>query len=364
MNTLTAFIRQHCNAIVDEWLSRAAKLPSAQVLTRLTLRDDIPAILDKLADAIDRRDETARPLEQLPEQHATLRFHEGYDLRQVVAEYRLLREVIMDLYSERGELSVESRPKMKPLMVMNEAVDRAIAEAVDQYAAERDRARETFIAMLGHDLRDPLNAILFSVNTLSERGDDPDVRTATVARIASSAKRMDRMTRDLLDFARTRLGGGFTVVPTRFDVRPLIEQTVHDIAQAHPDRAIHLHDPTTGDFHVEWDSDRIAQVIANLMSNALVHGRDPVIVEPQDEGDHVSISVRNSGEIAPGVLPRMFDAFSSDSAGKRKAGLGLGLYIVQQIAHAHGGRVQAESSGGTTTIRVTLPRHAAHMQPA
>src|SRR5262249_26464792 len=138
--------------IVDEWLSRVKSLPSAHGLPTPRLRDHMPAILDLLADAIERRDYGPRPLEDLPEQHAALRYHEGYDLRQVVAEYRLLRHVITELYAERGDLSADSRPKMQPLAVMHEAVDRAISEAVDQYAAERDRVRDRFIAILGHDL--------------------------------------------------------------------------------------------------------------------------------------------------------------------------------------------------------------------
>src|SRR5215472_1881401 len=218
MNTLTAFIREHTQVILDEWVSRAGELPSARGLPPPSLRDHVPAILDRLADAIDRRDQGPRPLEDLPEQHAALRYHEGYDLRQVVAEYRLLRHVIADLYTDQGDLSSDSRPKMKPLTVMHEAVDRAISEAVDQYAAERDRVRDQFIAILGHDLRDPLQAILFTANAQLARAHDVDATTVNAAtRTATAATRMERMIADLLDFARGHLGGGFTVVPTRFD---------------------------------------------------------------------------------------------------------------------------------------------------
>ena len=358
MNTLTAFIRRHRDAIVDEWVSRAALLPSSRSLAPPTLRDHVPAIVDRIADAVDRRDTTTSTLANLPEQHAALRFREGYDLRQVVAEYRLLREVILELYAERGDLSDDSRPKMTPLTVMNEAVDHAIAEAVDQYAVERDRVRDTFVAILGHDLRQPLHAMLFSANALAERADELDARTVTtVARIAANGKRMDRMIRDVLDFARGRLGGGFAIVPTPFDARDVIAQTVKEIADAYPDRTIPcVATPATGDFRVEWDSDRITQVVTNLVGNALLHGQDPVVVELTDEGAYVAIAVSNVGAIPPDVLPHLFDAFSPDASDKPRKGLGLGLYIVQQIARAHGGDVSAEPADGTTTIRVRLPR--------
>src|SRR5689334_4875906 len=115
---------------------------------------------------------------------------------------------------------------------------------------------------------------------------------------------------------------------------------------------------TQENFHVEWDADRISQVITNRVHNALVHGHDPIVGEARDEGEHVSILVRNQGEIPRDVLPRLFDAFSSDRSEKVNAGLGLGLYIVQQVAQAHGGEVVAESVGGITSVRVRLPRTA------
>jgi len=360
MNTLTAFIRAHTQVILDEWLLRAEKLPSARGLPPPSLRDHVPAILDRLADAIDRRDHGPRPLEDLPEQHAALRYHEGYDLRQVVAEYRLLRHVIADLYTDQGDLSSDSRPKMKPLTVMHEAVDRAISEAVDQYAAERDRVRDQFIAILGHDLRDPLQAILFTANAQLARAHDVDATTVNAAtRTATAATRMERMIADLLDFARGHLGGGFTVVPTRFDARTFVSHIVHELAHAHPDRDIRcLAEEAAGDFSVEWDSDRIAQILANLVGNALVHGSDPVSIRLTDNGGEVAIAVGNHGEIPLDVLPHLFDPFVSDQPNGGRRGLGLGLYIAQQIARAHGGDVRAASSKGETTFLVRLPRRA------
>ncbi len=358
MNTLTGFIRRHRNAIVDEWLSRAVKLPNAQTLAPPALWDHVPDMLDRLADAIERRDDTAAALENLPEQHASLRFRQGYDLRQVIAEYRLLREVIMQMYADRGDLPPESRPNMQLLTVLHEGLDRAIGEAVDHYALERDHARDKFVAILGHDLRDPLNTVVFQASALSQRAGDLDSKTVNaIGRIAAAGKRMERMIRDLLDFARGHLGGGFTIVPTAFDARAFLASRVQEIADAHPDRDVRCPAPSvSGDFHVEWDADRISQVITNLVHNALVHGRDPIVVELRDEGEHVSMTVRNDGEIPSDMLPRLFDAFSTDRSEQAHGGLGLGLYIVQQIAQAHGGEVVANSEGGATTVRVRLPR--------
>jgi signal transduction histidine kinase len=358
VNTLTAFIRQHRDAIMDEWLSRAVTLPNAQTLAPPALWDHVPSMLDRLADAIERRDETAAALEDLPEQHASLRFRQGYDLRQVIAEYRLLREVLVQMYAERGDLSAGSRSNLQLLTVLHEQIDRAIGEAVDHYALERDHARDKFVAILGHDLRDPLNTVVFQASALSQRAGELDDKTVNaLGRIAAAGRRMERMIRDLLDFARGHLGGRFTIVPTAFDARAFLASRVQEIADAHPDRDVQCVIPSVrSDFHVEWDADRISQIITNLVHNALVHGRDPIVVEPRDEGEHVVITVRNHGEIPSDMLPRLFDAFSTDTSEKAHGGLGLGLYIVQQIAHAHGGEVVANSDRGATTVRVRLPR--------
>jgi len=367
MNRLVPFIREYRNAIIDGWIDRVALLPSARELPPEALRDHLPGLLDRLADAIERRDETAQPLENLLEQHATIRFRAGYDLRQVVAEYRLLRESIIAVYAQRGDISDESRSQLEAFTVMHEALDRAISEAVDQYAIERDREREAFIAMLGHDLREPLNAILFTATSMLQRQDASNLPASKDAsRIARSAVRMERMVRDLLDFARGRLGGGFAVVPVPIDARELLADTVQEIADAHPERNITcLAREAAGDFQVEWDNDRITQVVTNLVVNAIVHGRDPILVEPVDEGESVRICVHNAGEIPAEMLPRLFTAFRSDAgtiADSRvtatRSRVGLGLYIVQQVALAHGGSVRADSQNGTTTIEVRLPRRS------
>lgn len=361
VNALANFIREHKQEILDEWLSRVARLPSAHALTLPTLRDDIPAILDRVADAVDGCTDARRPLAEMSDEHAVLRFRTGYDLQQVVAEYRILRRVITDLFRrdhDGHDVTAESALNGTPLTRLHEAIDDAIGEAVDQYAVERDRVRDRFIAVLGHDLRDPLNTILFTAHGQVNRANELDAGSVKSAeRTEIAAKRMERMIRDLLDFARGRLGGGFTVVPTRFDARTLICHAVQELADTHPARDVRcLAEHAPGNFTVEWDNDRIAQVVANLVGNALVHGTDPVAVSVTDAGDTIAIEVSNGGEISTNILPHLFDPFVSEPPDARRMGLGLGLYIVQQIAQSHGGTVRAESSNGTTTLIVRLPR--------
>jgi signal transduction histidine kinase len=185
---------------------------------------------------------------------------------------------------------------------------------------------------------------------------------------------MESMIRDLLDFARGRLGGGLPIVPEWLDAGPLVHTAVDEVAHAHPDRNIQCCGMDGGDFRVHWDGDRVAQAIANLLGNAVAHGGDPIAVELFDLGDEIAIDVRNRGAIPPSILPRLFEPFSEPVPDRRRAAqphegaerrrhLGLGLYIVREISVAHGGQVDAASRDGEAIFRITLPRHAHPTQP-
>src|SRR5262249_3009252 len=245
--------------------------------------------------------------------------------------------------------------------------------AVDQYAVDRDKSREMFISMLGHDLRDPLNLIMFSVQTMVETYGDhiPAPALKAALRVKMGATRMERMIRDLLDFAHGRLGGGLPIVPAPIeDVRSIIADTVQEIAHANPERHIAFCGGGAGNFAVRWDGDRVAQAIANLVGNAIAHGQDPIVVDLADGGGELVLNVRSRGESPAALLPKLFDPFTHFGSERRHDGgaapgqdrrrghLGLGLYIVHEIATGHGGTIGATSSRGETTFQITFPRDA------
>jgi signal transduction histidine kinase len=219
------------------------------------------------------------------------------------------------------------------------------------------RLNEMFTAVLGHDLRNPLNAILTAAQLLEHRSEDPSVKK-TAARMLSSAKRMSRMIEDMLDLARARLAGGIPLKREPADFGALVHRVVQEHQAAFPDRKIELR--AEGDVTGEWDADRLAQVASNLIGNALQHGHPSCAVEVRLEsspGDTVVFSVANEGCIPPEVLPHLFDPFRGGGrSAVRNEGLGLGLYIVQQIVLAHQGRIDVESGETRTTFRVSIPR--------
>ncbi|HEX8439743.1 sensor histidine kinase, partial [Archangium sp.] len=221
--------------------------------------------------------------------------------------------------------------------------------------------RERLIGVLGHDLRNPLNAISASAFLLQRTEELSDGAQRAVERIRNSAARMARMLSDILDFARTSMGGGLPVHRTWVSLHDISRTMLEEIQVANPDRRLELE--VRGDGQGWWDADRLAQVVGNLLTNALHHGRPdtPVRVTVHDAGPEVHLSVHNEGAPIPPELRRvLFQPFRHGATGKATArSVGLGLYIVCQVAHAHGGVVTVHSTESDgTTFTVCLPRGA------
>ncbi|HEU0051650.1 MAG TPA: GAF domain-containing sensor histidine kinase [Longimicrobium sp.] len=239
----------------------------------------------------------------------------------------------------------------------------AEAEHVRARAALTDERRtaelrEQFIAVLGHDLRNPLSSVITGSAFLLELSEDPVQRTI-LERVHSSGKRMGRLIEDVLDFARGRLGGGIAVtLDEEHEVTEVVAEVVAEIAGAHPGRALRVtyRDPGRAVF----DRTRVAQLMSNLVGNAVQHGpaETPVDVLVEGAGDRVRFAVTNRGEpIPPELMPRLFQPYVRKVDGRPRAGLGLGLYIAGEIARSHGGSIHVTSSAESgTTFTVELPR--------
>jgi two-component system sensor histidine kinase/response regulator len=219
------------------------------------------------------------------------------------------------------------------------------------------RVNEMFSALLAHDLRSPLSAILASARLLERRSSER-VALETAARIVTSGNRMARMIEDMLDLARARLGGGIPVKAEPADFKALVERVMREHQAAAPDRPVEA--SSEGKFNGYWDAERIAQAASNLIGNALKHGSAAAPVRVRLDGtndDSVLLIVKNSGAIPPDVLPHLFDPFRGGGRQSgRSDGLGLGLYIVSQIVQAHGGTVDVKTGDGDTAFYVRLPR--------
>jgi signal transduction histidine kinase len=275
--------------------------------------------------------------------HDRHRMFKGYDAGAVDFLYKPIEphilknkaDVFFELYRQKRQLE-------------RELVERT----------EMLRVNEMFAAVLGHDLRNPLNAILTSAELVKVARDERML--AEIAdRIASSGRRMSRMIQDMLDLARARLAGGIPVACAAADLGTLVRRTIDEHRVAFPDRRVEI--ASSGDLAGTWDADRLSQLASNLIGNALVHGRSEDPVEVCLDGsrpERVTFVVSNGGTIDPATLPGIFDPFRGGDRSGGRGGLGLGLYISQQIARAHGGRIQVEPPRDDRTIfRVDLPRH-------
>jgi signal transduction histidine kinase len=219
---------------------------------------------------------------------------------------------------------------------------------------------QQLIGIVSHDLRNPIHAITLAAHALL-RQEELDTRsTRAASRILSSAERAARMIRDLLDFTQARLGGGISLERRPTDLRQLVQQVLDEVEVTCPDR--HIEVRQEGDAWGEWDSDRMAQVVTNLVSNALKYspGETPVRVEVRGEDEAVVLSVHNQGDPIPAnLLPRLFEPLRRGTLqmDRTTRSIGLGLYIVKHLVEAHGGTVSARSTEGRgTTFTVRLPR--------
>ncbi|KDN97491.1 MULTISPECIES: GAF domain-containing sensor histidine kinase [Pseudomonas] len=233
-----------------------------------------------------------------------------------------------------------------------------------EQALEEERAiaelREQFIAVLGHDLRNPLFAITAGAELLSQRLQDEKSR-AIAQHILTCGRRANQLVRDVLDFARGRLGNGIMInVQPCPDLAEALSHVASELQRVHPERLIHLNIGNLGNMHC--DRERVTQLLSNLIANALTHGAaDSPVNVMADIRDRVFVlGVHNQGEpIAPQVMAQLFQPFSRPRDDAPQPGLGLGLYIANQIALAHGGRMEVVSSaeaGTLFTFRLPLDR--------
>lgn len=368
---LTQFIQQHHDQIIGEWMEFARTLlPWAQGMSDKDLRDHAAALLTAVVQDMEspqsrqQQSDKSRGLAQggalakVGQQHASQRLGTGFDLDQLVSEYRALRASILRLWSQ------EQGGQHDEVTRFNEAIDESLTESTLRYSELVDRTREQFLGILGHDLRNPLSAIVMGATRLSRSETMSDREVGTATRILTSAGRMNRMVNDLLDLTRTRLGSGIPIDRKPTDLKAVCEQVTAELEAVHPDRPIDLRQ--RGDLRGLWDSDRLAQVVSNILANAVQYGGgDPVSLSVDGQATSVVLRFHNRGPAIPqSALRVIFEPMVRQEPphmGRNGRGLGLGLYIAREIMAAHGGTIDVSSTAADgTTFVVMLPRESAH----
>ena len=367
---LARFILDNLEAILQEWENFARSLTPGTEMSIADLRDDAERMLRFIAADMETeqtwQQEFAKATGHGPplptgqpsaaHEHGIARAVERFSLVEVVSEYRALRASVSRMWIRAVPLTAES---VAQIVRFNEGIDQILAEGVATFTEHLDHEADLFTASIGHDLGNPVNAVMMSARHLTISGNLSDAQRVAVERIEHASARLAAMLGDLRDFTRTRLGGLLIVHAERCDVGVLVRHVVDELETVYPNRRISVE--CRGDLMVNADRKRVSQLLSNLVANALQHGEENanVQVRASREADAVVLEVRNAGEsIEPAVMKRLFDPLNRQAQSKNKNNehLGLGLYIAQQIALAHGGTIQAQSSGGAgTRFTVRLP---------
>jgi signal transduction histidine kinase len=380
---LAQFITENIEAILVEWEAFAASLNSAgQPMTSLALRDHAMPILLAIAEDIESNQSDVEqaykskgfvPIAEATRTaamtHGALRYLSGFDLRQLAAEFRALRASVLRLWLKRG---ANDETAFYQMTRFNESIDQALAESIANYSDEVARSRDTFLAILGHDLRSPLSAIANSSLYLASPGLLPSgAPLDAVRRISRGAMRMSLMIQDLLEYTRTRLGRAIPISPQAVSMEQICRIAYDEIRAAHPERIFRLE--TAGALEGQFDSERLQQVLSNLLNNAVRHGSrgEPIVLSARGAADKITVQVKNHGRPIPAdQLQVIFNPLVQipsalvDEDSDPSASLGLGLYIAHEIVAMHGGMMVAESSDdGGTVFSAHLPRTPAAGRP-
>lgn len=285
--------------------------------------------------------------------HGKLRFASGFTLLQLIAEYRALRASVLKLWQQ--ESADISAGQAQDMMRFNEAIDQSLAESAVAYSNKVNETRDIFLAILGHDLRNPLAATATAGACLSRAGAFEDQVRQIGQRVKRSAATMSGMVNDLLGLARTQLGDGIPIERKECDLLPMCQWAIEDANAAHPRAQFELN--ASGELTGLFDQARLQQLLTNLASNAAQYGMPgtPIDIDIVGERDRVVLKVRNQGATIPrDVLPILFTSLvqlpEQEGNARPRSSLGLGLYIAKQIAVAHGGDIDVVSDEVAGTV--------------
>jgi len=317
----------------------------AELLKNLTRVLQLVTQAEEIGRSADELPHLTLPLMGLDEIIGLIRVEPAAGTTYEVHDLRLLSVVAAQLGSYLA-------------MIRMRALD---ARRTQEIANSRD-FQQLLLGVVSHDLRTPLTVVTTVASTLLRKSSEPKTAEA-LQRVLRNAAKADRIINDLLDVTHVRVTGELSLDRRRVELRGLVQDVVDDLQLSHPDRQVPVTLP--GEEIVgEWDPNRLTQLLVNLLNNALQHGAQdtPVELVVSVNPDAVVLSVHNQGAaIPPSVLTQIFDPFRRGGQGARRAGggLGLGLYIVDQIARAHGARASMRSSEAEgTTVTVTFPKSA------
>jgi signal transduction histidine kinase len=381
--TLGAIVQRHGNDIIRRWAERAAtEQPGASRLHHDALLDDLPRFLNELGRSLALADPDGKCVHIRPAlEHGKQRWENGWSIVELVRDYQLLRLVLLEYLETAMNRPLTGREAMAIGLALDEAIAASVstyvqnqnghlvdvqsqrfekekqaqANAHRQQAAaleEINRRKDEFLAMLGHELRNPLAPVRNALQVIRLRGDDPSTRAWVEGVLERQLGHMTRLVDDLLD--ASRIGRGKILLRReRLDLVKLVRSTADDMRPVLDGAGVTLNlELSEPRAYITGDATRLAQVLGNLLHNASKFTNSGGQVTVNLRTDHalgrVVVSVRDTGiGIAPAALPRLFDMFMQDERDlqRTRGGLGLGLALVKGLVELHGGQVTVQSDG-------------------
>ena len=365
LKQFAAMVQQQRDELLQEWRRKVSLLPAAKNLDTPTLNDHIPHLFDELALALTSGESESvldLQLSDSPKIHGGLRLRAGFDIVEVVAEYNILRELLLSL-AERQGLDITGDPNR----ILNRVIDRAVALAVDTFAKEKaleiQQRREEHLSFVVHDLRTPLSAIQ-AAGRILETGLAEDAKKGRVGNMLEimqrNAVRLNALVSSVCQEQHNLAASTaeeIKIARREFDLWPVVQALIWDLRALVEHVPVQLINSVPDDCVMHADPVLLTQVFQNLLSNAIKYTTEGEIVVGSEvaELNKIRCWVRDTGTgIEPERLAKIFEKFETDPV--KKGGMGLGLVIVKQIVEAHGGQIFVESEVGRgSTFSFVLP---------
>ena len=368
------FIKNHKEDITNEWVKFAEdNISGVNKLQIEEVRDHIKQMLDRIVKNMEisetdvqqeKKSKGNKDMQsgesKAANQHGEQRADVGFGIMELSSEFRALRASILRLW-EANSKAEKMETDFQDMIRFNEAIDEVWMISLERFQHKVDESKNWFMGVLGHDLRNPLAAISGVQSILKSSKNLSEKEKSLLGRSSSSVKRMTELINNLLELTNLRLGSGMTINKSSVDLSKQSEKIVQELQLGYPEAEIVIESP--GPVQGEWDSIRLDQLMTNLITNALRHGKPggPVTVSISAKGNEAFFKVHNEGPPIPESVKEiistgMFTKTKGDPT--KKDSYGLGLYIVKQIVDGHKGQIKVKSNEERgTTFNIILPRH-------